>query len=121
MELIKNHTQHQKLVTVTTVQPNGRYGAISCNNDQVIHFEEKPKGDGAWINGGFFVINPAAFDYIENELTTWEQAPLCHLAKDGQLMSYQHAGFWQAMDTLRDKNELETLWASGRAPWKTWA
>jgi len=120
-ELIKFHRQHGKYATVTAVQPMGRFGALVLNEEnQVLTFKEKPKGDRAWINGGFFVLEPEVFDYIEGDNTIWEKEPLERLAKDGQLMAYKHYGFWYCMDTLRDKKELERLWASGRPPWKVW-
>ncbi|CAG0962956.1 glucose-1-phosphate cytidylyltransferase [Methylophilaceae bacterium] len=114
------HHSHGKLATVTAVQPPGRYGALSMQQNQVMGFIEKPKGDGGWINGGFFVLSPQCLNYIDGDRSSWESAPLAQLAKDGQLMAYQHAGFWQPMDTLREKNMLEDLWQSGKAPWKVW-
>jgi glucose-1-phosphate cytidylyltransferase len=114
------HKNHGKLATVCAVQPPGRYGALKRDGDQVLSFEEKPLGDGAWINGGFFVLNPAVIDYIPNEMTPWESEPLTRLAHEGQLMTFEHRGFWQPMDTLRDKNTLEELLNSGKAPWKIW-
>lgn len=119
-KLIAFHKQHQKKATVTAVQPPGRYGALNVQGQQVQGFIEKPKGDGAWINGGFFVLSPDCINYIENDLTTWEQEPLARLAAEGELMAFEHAGFWQPMDTLREKNQLEELWQSGAAPWKVW-
>jgi glucose-1-phosphate cytidylyltransferase len=118
--LISRHKSTGKLATVTAIQPPGRYGAIGIEGSVVTHFQEKPLGDGAWINGGFFVLESAVFDYIDGDDTVWEQQPLQRLSKDGQLAAYRHEGFWQAMDTLRDKNHLEELWATGNAPWKTW-
>ncbi|GAA0832566.1 MAG: glucose-1-phosphate cytidylyltransferase [Cupriavidus sp.] len=118
--LIKFHQQHGKLATVTAIQPPGRYGALNLTGPAVSNFQEKPAGDGAWINGGFFVLEPKVFDYIENDRTSWESTPLQRLAQEGELMAYQHDGFWQAMDTLRDKNHLEDLWAA-TPPWKVWA
>src|SRR5262249_23680973 len=106
--------------TLTAIQPPGRYGAIRIDAGRVTSFAEKPAGDGGWINGGFFVLEPAALEYIEGDQTSWEGDPLVRLARDGQLRAYRHAGFWQAMDTLRDKNQLEELWQSGKAPWKVW-
>jgi glucose-1-phosphate cytidylyltransferase len=114
------HRGHGKLATVTAIQPPGRYGALDIDAGRVLSFQEKPAGDGAWINGGFFVLEPGVIDCIEGDQTSWEAAPLVQLAAQGQLMSYQHRGFWQPMDTLRDKNHLEDLWAAGRAPWKVW-
>lgn len=114
------HKKHGKLATVTAIQPPGRYGALEINNGSVQAFQEKPAGDGNWINGGFFVLNPALIDkYIAGDATIFEQEPLKGLAADGQLQAYRHEGFWQPMDTLRDKNLLEDLWAKG-APWKLW-
>ena len=118
--LIKFHRQHGKLATITAVQPPGRYGAINMENDEVRGFIEKPKGDGGWINGGFFVLSPKCIDYIAGDQTAWEAEPLSAIARDGQMRAFQHAGFWQPMDTLREKNLLEDLWNSGNAPWKLW-
>jgi glucose-1-phosphate cytidylyltransferase len=115
------HKRHGKLATVTAVQPAGRFGALEISHNQVQRFQEKPKGDGSFINGGFFVLSPKILDYItEGSQTIWEQSPLKKLAADGELMSYKHDGFWQPMDTLRDKECLENLWQDKRAPWKTW-
>jgi glucose-1-phosphate cytidylyltransferase len=114
------HRRHGKLATVTAVQPPGRYGALIRDEDSVIGFQEKPPGDGAWINGGFFVLNPAVIDYIDGDNSAWEGAPLEALAGKGELAAFEHCGFWQPMDTLRDKTHLEQLWASGEAPWKRW-
>jgi glucose-1-phosphate cytidylyltransferase len=119
-ELIKFHEKHGKLATVTAVQPPGRYGALNRDNDLVTGFVEKPKGDGGWINGGFFVLSPKCIDYIDSDDTAWEQKPLKDIALKGELMAYEHKNFWQPMDTLREKNLLEELWESGNAPWKTW-
>ena len=119
-KLVAFHKSHQKLATVTAVQPPGRYGALNMNGNEVLGFIEKPKGDGGWINGGFFVLSPKCLDYIEGDQSSWEGEPLMQLAKDGQLLAYEHSGFWQPMDTLREKNMLETLWQSGTAPWKIW-
>jgi glucose-1-phosphate cytidylyltransferase len=119
-ELVKFHKSQGKLATVTAVQPPGRYGALDIKNHQVSQFIEKPKGDGGWINGGFFVLSPKCIDYIENDQSSWEGAPLVTIAKQGELAAYEHSGFWQPMDTLREKNLLEDLWASGKAPWKAW-
>ena len=118
-ETIKFHREHGKKATVTAIQPPGRYGALSLEGNAVSSFQEKPAGDGAWINGGFFVLESSVFDYIHGDQTSWESQPLQQLAKEGQLMSYQHSGFWQAMDTLRDKNHLEELWINN-PPWKAW-
>jgi glucose-1-phosphate cytidylyltransferase len=119
-KLIQFHQKHGKLATVTAVQPPGRYGALNRDNDLVTGFVEKPKGDGGWINGGFFVLSPECFDYIDSDDTAWEQKPLKDIAIKGELMAYEHKDFWQPMDTLREKNLLEELWDSGNAPWKTW-
>ena len=116
---LKFHRDHGKKATVTAIQPPGRYGALNLEGAAVRSFQEKPAGDGAWINGGFFVLEPSVFDYIHGDQTSWESQPLQQLAQEGQLMSYQHSGFWQAMDTLRDKNHLEELWNSN-PPWKVW-
>jgi glucose-1-phosphate cytidylyltransferase len=118
--LIDFHKQHGKLATVTAVQPPGRYGALDVQGQVVIGFQEKPLGDGGWINGGFFVLEPAVIDYIEDDATTWEFEPMRALASEGQLMSHLHRGFWQPMDTLRDRHYLEDLWARDKAPWKVW-
>ena len=114
------HRRHGKHATVTAVLPPGRYGAIERAGDQVTRFVEKPPGDGGLINGGFFVLSPAVLDYIEGDRTSWEAEPLGQLAADGQLMTFEHSGYWQPMDTLRDKNHLEELWNTGAAPWKCW-
>jgi len=119
-KLIKFHESHGKLATVTAVQPPGRYGALNRDNDLVTGFVEKPKGDGGWINGGFFVLSPKCIDYIDSDDTAWEQKPLKDIALKGELMAYEHKNFWQPMDTLREKNLLEELWESGKAPWKNW-
>lgn len=114
------HMSHGKLATLTATYPPGRFGALDIQYNQVLSFKEKPRGDGALINGGFFVLSPKVIDLIENDATTWEQEPLMALAEQGQLMSYEHSGFWQPMDTLRDKHYLEGLWEKGKAPWKVW-
>lgn len=114
------HRRHGKLATVTAVQPSGRYGAMALDGAMVTKFTEKPPGDGGLINGGFFVLSPRCIDRIAGEETAWEGAPMTSLAAEGELMAFPHLGFWQPMDTLRDKKMLEELWASGRAPWKKW-
>lgn len=121
-ELIAFHRNQKALATLTAVQPPGRFGVIELDNSRtrVKGFQEKPHGEGGWINGGFFVLSPLIFDTIDNDTTVWEREPLECMASDGQVSAYLHHGFWHAMDTLRDKNHLETLWASGNAPWKTW-
>ncbi len=119
-EAIRFHQQHGKLATVTAVLPPGRYGALERQGDRVAGFTEKPRGDGGWINGGFFVLSPKVISLIANDQTSWEAAPLNQLAQSDQLMAYEHSGFWQPMDTLREKNLLEDLWQSGSAPWKSW-
>jgi glucose-1-phosphate cytidylyltransferase len=119
-ELIEFHARHRTLATVTAVQPAARFGALEIVDDRVVNFEEKPKGDGNWINGGYFVLEPKVFDYIEGDSTIWERAPLERLAREGQLSARKHHGFWSAVDTLRDKNHLEEIWASGSPPWKVW-
>ncbi len=119
-EAIRFHKTHGKLATVTAVQPPGRYGALQMQGAQVAGFTEKPRGDGGLINGGFFVLSPRCIPRIASDATSWEVEPLAGLASDGELMAYEHHGFWQPMDTLREKNLLETLWASGQAPWKVW-
>ncbi|MBJ7415539.1 MAG: glucose-1-phosphate cytidylyltransferase [Niveispirillum sp.] len=114
------HKAHGALVTLTATRPPGRFGALETDGDKVVRFQEKPTGDGSWINGGFFVINPAALDYVEGDEVPWELAPLQRIAAEGQLRARKHYGFWQPMDTLRDMTYLEELWASGSAPWKIW-
>ena len=118
--LVAFHRQHGKQATVTAVQPPGRYGALNMDGEAVRGFIEKPRGDGGWINGGFFVLSPKCLDYIAGDTTSWEADPLVRLAADGEMMAFEHTGFWQPMDTLRDKNHLEELWLSGNAPWKSW-
>ncbi|HZX15321.1 MAG TPA: glucose-1-phosphate cytidylyltransferase [Pseudomonas sp.] len=118
--LIAFHKQHGKLATVTAVQPPGRYGALDVQGQMVSGFQEKPLGDGGWINGGFFVLEPAVIDYIDGDATTWEFEPMRTLASEGQLMSHLHRGFWQPMDTLRDRVLLEEHWRSGEAEWQLW-
>jgi glucose-1-phosphate cytidylyltransferase len=114
------HKSHGKLATVTAVQPPGRFGALTLADSRVEGFTEKPKGDGGLINGGFFVLSPSCIDRIAEDSTSWELEPLTSLAEDGQLRAFVHNGFWQPMDTLREKNMLEALWQSGEAPWKMW-
>jgi len=114
------HKQHGKRATVTAVQPPGRYGALNLDGKAVRGFIEKPQGDGGWINGGFFVLSPTCLDTIAGDNSSWEGDSLIKLATQGELMAYEHGGFWQPMDTLRDKNHLEALWQSGKAPWKVW-
>lgn len=118
--LVAFHAKQKRLATVTAVQPAARFGSLDIVDDRVASFEEKPKGDGTWINGGFFVLEPGVFDYIEGDATIWERAPLERLAREGQLNAFRHHGFWSSVDTLRDKNHLEEIWASGKAPWKVW-
>lgn len=118
--LIDFHKKHGKKATVTAIRPPGRYGALNLNGSIVTNFQEKPAGDGAWINGGFFVLEPTVLDHIEGDQISWESTPLIELAAQNHLHAYQHAGFWQAMDTLRDKNQLEALWDTGKPPWKVW-
>jgi glucose-1-phosphate cytidylyltransferase len=115
------HERHGKLATLTAAIPPGRFGALDLHGDQVEKFLEKPEGDGGSINAGFFVLSPEVLSYIDDDATIWEQDPLRNLASDGELMAYRHSGFWQPMDTLRDKLHLETLWDEGRAPWKVWS
>jgi glucose-1-phosphate cytidylyltransferase len=117
---IRFHAAHGKLATVTATQPPGRFGALRLADENVLGFQEKPLGDGGWINGGFFVLSPRVLDHIEGDNTTWENEPLQGLAARGQLSAWKHHGFWHPMDTLRDKNYLENLWAAGQAPWKIW-
>ena len=118
--LLKFHKSHGKLATMTAVQPPGRFGALEIDGTSIMSFLEKPKGDGGWVNGGFFVLNPKVIELIESDSTVWERRPLEALAKNNQLQSFFHSDFWHPMDTLRDKNYLEELWASGQAPWKNW-
>jgi glucose-1-phosphate cytidylyltransferase len=118
--LIAFHRAQGVLATVTAVQPPGRFGALSLDGERVGEFEEKPRGDGSWTNGGFFVLSPGVARYLDGDETVWEQEPMRSLARDEQLACYRHEGFWQAMDTLRDRNQLEQLWNSGEAPWRTW-
>ena len=115
------HRKHGKLATVAAVQPPGRFGVLNITTEnQVVSFEEKPTDEIGWINGGFFVLEPEVISYIDGDETSWERAPLSNLAKDGQLAAFHHTGFWQPCDTLRDKKELEALWAKGNAPWRIW-
>ena len=116
--LIAFHQAHGKLATLTAAQPPGRFGALNLDGQSVKNFQEKPQGDGAWINGGFFVLSPKVIDYIDDDASIWEKKPMEQLAQEGQLDAYFHHGFWQPMDTLRDKIHLEELWQSGNAPWK---
>jgi len=119
-KLISFHKSHGQLATLTAVVPPGRFGALEINNGNVDKFIEKPQGDGGLINGGFFVLSPKVIDYIDSDLTTWEKEPLEKLASEQQLKAYEHKGFWQPMDTLRDKQYLENLWSQSKAPWKSW-
>jgi glucose-1-phosphate cytidylyltransferase len=119
-KLVDFHREQGKLATVTAVQPSGRFGAMVIDGTSVTEFREKPAGDNAWINGGYFVISPKVGDYLKDDSTSWEREPLRRLAAEGELNSYRHTGFWQPMDTLRDKLRLQELWESGAAPWKTW-
>ena len=119
-KLIQFHQSEKKLATVTAVLPPGRFGNLKLDEHRVIGFEEKPKGDEGWINGGFFVLSPKVLDYIEDNITVWEKSPMEQLAGSDNLAAYKHHGFWQPMDTLREKRFLEKLWNSGKAPWKTW-
>jgi glucose-1-phosphate cytidylyltransferase len=119
--LVAFHREQGTLATVTSVQPPGRFGALDVHGDRVTHFREKPRGDGTWTNGGFFVLDPRIGDYIEGDATTWEEQPLRRLAHEGQLSSFRHEGYWQVMDTLRDKLVLQEQWDSGSPPWVTWS
>ncbi|WP_282088022.1 glucose-1-phosphate cytidylyltransferase [Aquimarina algiphila] len=120
-ELVSYHKSHSGAITMTSVQPEGRFGALIIkDNNEVTQFLEKPKGDGAWINGGFFVCNPEVLDYIDDDESIFERKPLENLAKDGELFAYKHKGFWKPMDTLRDKNQLEKMFSTNNAPWKKW-
>jgi glucose-1-phosphate cytidylyltransferase len=118
--LIAFHRKQGRLATLTSVQPQGRFGALDIEGGRITRFEEKPQGDGTWVNGGFFVLEPRVLSYIEGDATPWEREPLETLAREGQLSAWAHRGFWQPMDTLRDKMKLEDLWQRGVAPWKTW-
>jgi glucose-1-phosphate cytidylyltransferase len=120
-DLLAFHQQHGLQATLTATYPPGRFGALDIRDSKVTSFKEKPKGDGGMINGGFFVLSPKVLDLIEGDHTVWEREPLESLAESGQLAAYQHTGFWQAMDTLRDRTYLEELWVSGKAPWKVWS
>lgn len=117
---IKFHRSHGKLATVTAVRPRGRFGILKLDGDSVEHFKEKAEGDAGWINGGFFVLSPRVLDYIDGPATIWEREPMVQLAQENQLLAYRHQGFWQPMDTLREKEELEHAWESNSAPWKVW-
>jgi glucose-1-phosphate cytidylyltransferase len=119
-KLIALHKMQGKLATLTATQPPGRFGALGLNGKQVTGFQEKPQGDGAWINGGFFVLSPKVLDYIDGDNSTWEKEPMERLAHEGQLSAHFHHNFWQPMDTLRDKTHLEELWSTNKAPWKIW-
>lgn len=119
-ESINFHKEHGKLATLTATFPPGRFGALDMVDNQILNFKEKPKGDGAMINGGFFVLSPKVIDKIVGDTTVWEQEPLMSLAEEGELMAYKHEGFWLPMDTLRDKQKLQELWETGNAPWKNW-
>ena len=121
-KLLKFHKSHGKAMTITSAQPDGRFGALAISkNNQVLEFKEKPKGDGSWINAGFFVCEPKVFDYItDGDDTVFEQSPLIKLAKIGEIFTYKHSGFWMPMDTVRDKNLLQKIWDSGKVPWKVW-
>jgi glucose-1-phosphate cytidylyltransferase len=119
-KLIKYHKKKKTLATLTAVFPPGRFGSLEMSNGKVAVFKEKPRGDGAMINGGFFVLSPKVIDLIKDDQTTWEKEPMAQLAYDGEISAYEHNGFWQPMDTLREKNHLEDLWKKGNAPWKVW-
>ena len=120
-KLIDFHKKNKKLATITAVQPQGRFGAIELNSkNHVISFKEKPRGDNNWVNGGFFVLKPRIFDFLENDLSIWEQKPLIEMTKKKQVVAFKHVGFWHPMDTLRDKIFLDELWDHGKAPWKLW-
>jgi glucose-1-phosphate cytidylyltransferase len=119
-KLVDFHRDHGALATVTAVHPPGRFGTLDVDGDSVRSFQEKPRGDGAWVNGGFFVLSPEVGDYVEGDATVWELDPVERLAGDGQLRAHRYAGFWRAMDTVRDREALDELWRSGEAPWKAW-
>jgi glucose-1-phosphate cytidylyltransferase len=119
--LLDFHKKHKKFCTVTSVQPSGRFGALTLSEDNQVHsFLEKPKGDGSWINGGFFVCEPTVFDYIKGDDTVWEKEPMEQIAHEGQMYAYKHSGFWRPMDTLKDKNDLNDMWEMNQALWKIW-
>lgn len=120
-DTIRFHRDHGRLATLTATQPPGRFGSLSLDSEAITSFQEKPDGDGGWINGGFFVLSPKVFDYIDGDYSIWEREPMERLASEGQFAAYRHGGFWQPMDTLRDKMHLEDLWAGGNAPWKIWS
>ncbi|HEY8770849.1 MAG TPA: sugar phosphate nucleotidyltransferase, partial [Thermoleophilaceae bacterium] len=119
-QLVEHHRQQGVLATITAVQPPGRFGALDVDEDRIRGFQEKPAGDGAWINGGFFVLSPRVETYIDGDLSVWERDPLERLAADGQLASYRHRGYWQMMDTARDRQQLERAWREDGAPWRQW-
>jgi glucose-1-phosphate cytidylyltransferase len=119
-KLIQYHKEHGKLATMTAIQPPGRFGVLNLHQEKVIGFQEKPSGDGSWINGGFFILSPKTLDYISDDATIWERDPLEKLVANEQISAYFHDGFWHPMDTMRDKSYLEELWLNGRAPWKIW-
>ena len=119
-QLVKFHKAQKTLATLTAIQPPGRFGALNMKDQKIVSFQEKLQGDGGWVNGGFFVLSPKVIDFIDNDMTIWERGPLERLAKEGNLSAFTHRGFWQPMDTLRDKTYLEELWGKGKAPWKTW-
>lgn len=120
-KLLEFHKEQRRTVTVTAVKPPGRYGSLQVDHQNVVRsFYEKPEGDGSWVSGGFFVLEPRIFEYIEDDRSVWEREPLENLAKNGEMVAFRHSGFWKSMDTLRDKNELEMLWRSGKPPWKVW-
>lgn len=119
--LVEYHRRQGRQATLTAVQPPGRYGSLGLEGDLVHQFQEKPDGDGSWINGGYFVLEPSVIDLIDGDQCTWEETPLMRLAESSELSAYKHRGFWQPMDTLRDRRKLEELWAAGQAPWKVWS
>jgi len=119
-DLINFHRNQKTLVTLTAIQPPGKFGALNIENNKISTFREKPLGDGNWVNGGYFILEPEVFDYIEGDSTIWEREPLEKLSQEGRLSAYKHKGFWHPMDTLYDKNQLEQMWNSGKSPWKIW-
>ncbi len=120
IKLIEFHKQQKTLATVTAVQPPGRFGALDVEQNRIVRFDEKPAGDGTWVSGGYFVLSPKVFEYIDGDKTSWEKKSLERLANEGQLTAYTHSGFWKPLDTLRDKIHLDELWSTGKAPWKIW-